>query len=36
MEQAFHMGYREGATVFYLFPTNYKGEEEDVYLHNRT
>jgi len=33
MEQAFHMGYREGDEVFYLFPTSWKGEEQNVSLH---
>ncbi len=36
MEHAFHMGYREGDKVFYLSPTNQKGEKEDVTLHNDT
>jgi len=27
MEQAFHMGYREGDKVFYVFATNWQGEE---------
>jgi hypothetical protein len=35
MKQAFHMGYKEGDKVFYLFPTSWKGEE-DVSLHNGT
>jgi hypothetical protein len=30
------MGYRERNKVFYLFPTNYKGEREDVVLHHDT
>jgi hypothetical protein len=30
------MGYREGNNVFYLSPTSWKGEEQDVSLHNGT
>jgi len=30
------MGYRERDKVFYLSPTNWKGEEEDVVLHHDT
>jgi hypothetical protein len=36
MEQAFHMGYKEDDKVFYRSLTNWKGEEEDVILHNDT
>jgi hypothetical protein len=36
MEQTFHMGYKEGNKVFYLSLTNWKGEVEDVILHNDT
>jgi len=32
MEQAIHMGYKEGDKGFYLFSTNWKGEEKDVSL----
>jgi hypothetical protein len=28
MEQAFHMGYREGDKVFYLFLTSWKGKNK--------
>jgi hypothetical protein len=33
MEHAFHMGYREGDKVFYVFATNWQGEKTlvDVY-----
>ncbi len=30
------MGYKKGDKVFYLFPMNQKGEEEDVVLHHDT
>jgi hypothetical protein len=36
MEQVFHMGYREGDKVFFLFSTSWKGEEQNVSLHNGT
>jgi len=36
MEHAFHMGYREGDEVFYLSLIIWKGEEQDVSLHNGT
>jgi hypothetical protein len=33
MEQAFQMGYQKGDKMFYVFPTNWKGEEEFVANH---
>ncbi len=36
MEQAFHMGYKEGDKVFYLSLMSQKDEEQDVSLHNGT
>jgi hypothetical protein len=30
MEQTFQMGYKEGEKTFYMSPTNWKCEEEDV------
>ncbi len=31
MEQAFHMGYKEGDKVFYLCSLSWKGEEQDCF-----
>jgi hypothetical protein len=35
MEQAFHMGYKEGDKVFYLFPKNWKGVRRKLLFYNR-
>jgi hypothetical protein len=36
MEQAFHMGYKEGDKVFYLSLMSWKGKEQNVFLHSGT